>query len=264
MGEPLNLIEEYLRQQSWRNWEQYLAAVPLRPTDHVLDLGCSVGGMAGLLAQRVERVTGIDLDRDFIGRCQATRRINQLFKCADFADLDYAALAPIDGIWSSFAFSYLANPGHLLRQLHQRLQPGGWIALVDVSCFISGNLPPQSSHHPAVHAFELASGQSGLYDFDFGSKIAGLLQAAGFSIIHSDDDVTDVELNFDGAAMKDVENNWRARLTRMQGLRNHLPSEYDAVCEELLANLQSATHEKRGNVRYVVATKRNTESGSAI
>ena len=251
----MNLIEEYLRQQTWRNWGQYLASMPVCSGDHILDLGCSVGGMAGLLAQRAGQVTGIDLNQDFIDHCMASRVPNQEFLCTDFAEIDYGTLPPITGIWSSFSLSYLPNPGHFLRQLHKRLQPGGWIALVDVSCFISGNMALDSDHHQAVNAFELASGQSGLYDFDFGSKMAGLLQAAGFRLVHVDDDVTDAELNFTGAATPDVERNWRARLARMQGLRNHFPAQYDALCGEILASLQSAAHAKRRNVRLVVAVK---------
>jgi SAM-dependent methyltransferase len=251
----LNLIEEYLRQQPWRHWEQYLARVPVQPGDHVLDLGCSVGGMAGLLTQRAGRVTGLDLNPDFIAHCAAARTPRQEFLCADFAEFDYAALAPVNGIWSSFALSYLPNPGHFLRRLHKCLQPGGWIALADVSCFISGNMALDSRHQEAVQAFELASGQSGLYDFDFGSKMAGLLQAAGFGLVHVDDDVPDTELNFTGAAIADVERNWRARLARMQGLRNHFGAQYEALCGEILAHLRAPTHAKRRNVRFVVATK---------
>ena len=251
----MNLIEEYLRQQPWRNWEHYLASVPIRPGDHVLDLGCSIGGMASLLAQRAGKVTGIDLNRDFIDHCLASRTASQAFLCADFAEFDYAKLAPISGIWSSFSLSYLPNPGHFLRQLYKHLQPGGWIALADVSCFISGNMDLESSQHQAVRNFELASGQSGLYDFDFGSKMAGLLHAAGFQLLHTDDDVSDAELNFAGAATGDVERNWRARLARMQGLRNHFAAQYDDLCGEVLNSLQAATHAKRNNVRFVVATR---------
>jgi SAM-dependent methyltransferase len=251
----LDILEEYARQQTWRHWRTYLDSIPVAPADHVLDLGCSVGGMAAILADKVQLVTGIDLEPNFVDYCDVNRQSNQRFICADFDKFDLASLGPVNGVWSSFAVSYVADTKPLLRRLHALLPPGGWAAMVDVSCFISGNLPLDSRFQKDVRAFELESGQSGLYDFDFASKMEGGLRDAGFSIIHVDNDVSDAEFNFDGAATPAVLNNWRARLQRMQRLRQHFPLQYDEISTELLAHLQSPAHAKRSNVKFVVAQK---------
>lgn len=75
--------------------------------------------------------------------------------------------------------------------------------------------------------------------------------------MHVDNDVTDPELNFSGAAPKEIVKGWSARLCRMQRLKEELGAEYGEFCQELLSDLGSEQHEKRGNVRFVVAKKSN-------
>lgn len=256
----LDIIEEYKRQQSWRNWDQYFVTIPIKKNDHVIDLGCSVGGVSNLLASQVASVTGIDLNSDFINYCKLNQQPNQHFICSDFTKVNYKSLAPVTGIWSSFSISYLKKPIEFLESLFHLLQPGGWIALVDVSCFLSGNMLPNSKYFNVVREFEIDSHKSGVYDFDFGSKMESLLTLTGFKIIHVDNNFTDAELNFDGAVKPEVLLNWQARLERMQGLRNKLPNLYTEICEEIIAGIQSHDPQKRNNVRFVVAKKlKNTD-----
>ncbi|MCE3253433.1 MAG: Methyltransferase type 12 [Cellvibrio sp.] len=170
--------------------------------------------------------------------------------------IDCPSLAPVTGIWGSFSLSYLKNPVEFINHLYGFLQPGGWIALVDVSCFISGNMLPDSKHYERVKAYEQESGKSGVYDFDFGSKIETLLRQAGFRIIHTDNNVTDAELNFDGAASPQVLRNWNARCERLVMLLNTFPNQYAEICAEIIAGLQSHAHAKANNVRFVVAYKK--------
>ena len=251
----MDIIEEYKLQQSWRNWNQYLELIPLDKNDRVIDLGCSVGGVSNLLSKQVASVTGIDLNNDFINYCKSSQQLNQNFICSDFTKVDYDSLSPITGVWSSFSISYLSNPAGFLKSLYEILQSGGWIALVDVSCFISGNMLSDSKYYAAVKEFEVESHKSGVYDFDFGSKMAALLTQTGFQIIHVDNDVTDAELNFNGAAEPHILRNWKARLERMYGLRNKFPTQYTTICEEIITSLESAQHCKRNNVKFVVAKK---------
>ncbi|RZA05878.1 MAG: methyltransferase domain-containing protein, partial [Moraxellaceae bacterium] len=70
----MNLIDEYIKQQAWRNWPQYISKIPLSKNDHAVDLGCSVGGISHLLSEEVARVTGIDLNQDFINYCNASKK----------------------------------------------------------------------------------------------------------------------------------------------------------------------------------------------
>jgi trans-aconitate methyltransferase len=251
----LDIFEEYKLRQSWRNWEEYFAAIPIKADDHVLDLGCSLGGVSNLLAKRVTHVTGIDVNYDFINYCNANKQSNQHFICDDFSAIQYLELAPITGIWSSFSLSYLKNPAEFLESLYNALPPGGWIALVDVACFISGNMLATSKHYQQVKSFEVNSWKEGLYDFNFGSKIEVLLKQAGFQILHNENNMTDAELNFDGAAESKVLINWLARLARMQGLKNKFSDDYPEICDEIINSLKSNTHSKNNNVHFVVARK---------
>lgn len=251
----MNLIDEYINQQSWRNWDQYIAEIPVNNNDRVIDLGCSVGGVSNIFSKQAEWVTGIDLNKDFIEFCLRNKQKNQSFICADIASINYAALSPITGIWSSFSLSYLHKPNEFIRYLYTLLQPEGWIALVDVSCFISGNMLPRSKHYSLVRDFERESYKSGSYDFDFGSKMEVFLRQAGFEIVYVNDNITDPELNFDGKAIPQIVSNWKSRLARLQGLRNTFPDSYPEICEEVIASLQSQEHSKNNNVRFVVAKK---------
>ena len=251
----MKLEEEYLNQQQWRNWQQYLQHIPIRSDDLVVDLGCSVGGVAKLLSPMVGEVVGVDIDESFIAYCQSNARPNQQFICADIAQFDFHQIQKLSGVWSSYALSYLADPSRLLSTIFNTIEDGGWVALADVSCFISGNMSQQSRYYQAVKKFEMESVKSGNYDFNFGTKLIDLLLSAGFTIVYHDNNVSDRELNFDGAASPQIIKNWQARLSRLAGLQNHFSDDYHQVCSKIISNLTSHDHKKRGNVSFVVAKK---------
>lgn len=253
----MNLFQEYEKQQNWRGWERYLKFIPYSHDESVVDLGCSVGGVSRLFSLRVKSVLGVDINQEFIDFCESNKSSNETFICTDFLSLDSLPIESINGIWSSFSLSYLRNPLDFLISLYSSMKQEGWIALLDISCFISGNLAKNSKYYERVRSFELESYKSGIYDFDFGTKMQGLLQSAGFEIVHVDNDVTDLELNFSGAAPQEIINGWMARLNRMKRLQDELGPEYTNFCNELLSGLRSEAHEKRENVRFVVAKKSN-------
>ncbi|PMG51076.1 class I SAM-dependent methyltransferase [Shewanella sp. 10N.286.52.B9] len=253
----MNLFQEYEKQQNWRGWERYLQFIPLSQDDSVVDLGCSVGDVSRLFSFRVKNVLGIDINQEFIDFCESNKSSNETFICTDFLSFDSLSVESVNGIWSSFSLSYLRKPLDFLISVNSSMNQGGWIALLDVSCFISGNLEKNSKYYERVRRFELESYKSGIYDFNFGAKMQGLLQSAGFEIVHVDNDVTDPELNFSGAAPTEIIEGWAARLNRMQRLKEKLGAEYTEFCQELLSGLGSEQHEKRENVRFVVAKKSN-------
>lgn len=253
----MDLLAEYKKQQKWRGWENYLNFIPLSDMDTVIDLGCSVGDVSRTFSPRVKNVIGIDINKEFIEFCDSRKNSNEAFISSDFLSIDYLSFGGINGIWGSFSLSYLSNPLSYLKLLNSVIKDEGWIALLDVSCFISGNLSRDSKYYDRVNKFELESYKSGVYDFNFGAKMHHLLKNAGFDIVYFDNDVTDPELNFPGAAAPEIIEVWTARLKRMNKLSNLLEEEYPDFCHELLSNLRSGTHEKCGNVRFVVAKKSN-------
>ncbi len=250
----MDLLEEYKNQQKWRNWQQYIEHLPLQHDQYVVDLGCSIGNVAHLLSRRVGKVTGIDLNNDFIDYCCADSRENETFLCADITEVDYDSIGRIDGVWSSFSLSYLASPLNFLANLYQHMEAGAWIALLDVSCFISGNMLGSELSY-TVNKFEKLSYASRKYDFDFGSKMDTLLKSAGFEVIFQDGNATDLELNFDGPAGSDVYVNWQARLERMKVMHRHFENDYSKICNELLLSISSQKHRKQENIKFTLARK---------
>ncbi len=253
----MTLFQEYEKQQTWRDWERYLKFIPYSHDDTVVDIGCSVGSVSHLFSSYVKNVIGIDKNQKFIDFCELNKNTNETFICGDFTNLDNLSVESISGIWSSYSLSYLNDPLDFLIYLNSLIKSEGWIALLDVSCFISGNLEKNSKYYDKVLQFELESYKTGIYDFDFGTKMEALLQDSGFEIVYVDNDVTDLELNFSGVASQEIIDSWTARLNRMSMLKDQLGADYKDFCNELLSSLCSKDHEKRENVRFVVAKKSN-------
>lgn len=251
----MELLTEYLKQQEWRNWEQYLAPIPLKETDHILDLGCSIGRVTRLFSGKAEKVIGIDSNAEFIEFCNKAKVGNEEFHCVDFLEVEINNLGPISGVWASFSLSYLDNPNLFLKQLYDSLLPSGWIALLDVSCFISGNMNKSSPYYDKVKTFELNHSTKSGYDFNFGEKMKSMLEHIGFQIEYFNTDVTDLEINFNGNASKDVLEAWQARLDRMPKLKQYLGHDFEAFKLDFISHLQSESHQQRQNLKYVVATK---------
>lgn len=251
----MKLIEEYKKQQMWRNWEDYLKFIPLKDTDTVLDLGSSVGNVSHIFSKRVKQVVGVDLNPEFVEFCNRNKQENEQFICASFLDVDFTSLPQCTGVWSSFSLSYLADPQRFLNYIYSALPTGSWIALLDISCFISGNMNENSQYYKVVKTFEDNSFKSGIYDFDFGSRQNSLLNESGFNIIHFNDNVSDVELNFNGPARADVLSVWTARLNRLVGLQKLLAEDYAEFKDEFLSHISSNHHTKRDNLKFTVAVK---------
>jgi len=67
--------------------------------------------------------------------------------------------------------------------------------------------------------------------------------------------VPDLEFAFDGPALPEVLDAWRARLARLTFLRDLCGPEHELVCRELLACLAHPDHRSRARVHCVLATR---------
>jgi SAM-dependent methyltransferase len=114
--------------------EELAAALQPKPTDHLLDIGCGIGGPARWIAAKYEcRVTGVDLTREF---CKAARELNGLCGLADRVRILHgSALAlptpngSFDHAYSQAALMNISDKQGVFREAFRVLRPGGTLYL---------------------------------------------------------------------------------------------------------------------------------------
>jgi len=113
-------------------------ALGIDAADHVLDVGCGLGGPARFLAATYGcRVTGIDLSQPFI---EAARTLTERCGLADratFLQADALDLPFTDGLfdhaWTQHVAMNIADRVGFCRSIHRVLKPGGRLAIYDVA-----------------------------------------------------------------------------------------------------------------------------------
>jgi len=105
---------------------ELLDLLPSMP-GRILDCGCGAGDNARILSDRGWCVTGITIDP----REQEAAR--QFCEAVYIADLEQGLPPDVDGafdaVLASHVLEHLARPERLLREVHQRLSPGGVLAV---------------------------------------------------------------------------------------------------------------------------------------
>ena len=251
----MSLADEYARQAAFRSWDAAFDRLPLRPGDHVLDLGCGVGTPARLLAARGARVTAIDADPALLAAAEPCADVT--YRQADLATWDEPALGA-DGLWSSFTAAYFPDFLPVLRRWTHALAPGGWVALVEVEDLF-GHRPLPVVTRGRLKAFVAEALAAGRHDFTAGRMLAARVRAAGLDLVQ-EADLPDEELAAHGAASAAVLAAWAARLDRMRGLQAYLGADFPAVRAELLAALADPAHMADARVRFVLARKARARS----
>jgi SAM-dependent methyltransferase len=112
-------------------------ALALQPGQHVLDIGCGLGGTARLLATRHGvRVTGIDLTAEYVevgnslnARLGLTGQIELM--CGDALHLPFAAHS-FDTVTMLHVGMNIADKAGLFAQLASVLKPGGQLGIYDI------------------------------------------------------------------------------------------------------------------------------------
>ena len=118
--------------------EHFLCDAGLVSGMRVLDIGCGMGDVTMLIAQRVGpagRIVSIDLDQASIetarGRASAAGFENTSFHCADIAMFEDAE--PFDAIVGRLVLEFLPDPRATIDRLCGLLRPGGILALQEPS-----------------------------------------------------------------------------------------------------------------------------------
>ena len=93
----------------------------------ILDCGCGAGENARILSERGWRVTGVTIDP------REHEAARQFCEVVYIADLEKGLPSGIDGafdvVLASHILEHLARPERLLHEVHQRLSPGGVLAV---------------------------------------------------------------------------------------------------------------------------------------
>lgn len=163
----------------------FIERMSLRGDESCLDVGCGGGDATLILAAAVPQgnVTGVDFDEHKIAIAREEAKalgINNVI----FMTRDVTAAEPsqdtYDMIYSRFVLTHLADPALMLRQLHERVVPGGTIAIEDIDFAGHVCFPPSPAFDRYVELYAAAARASG-GDPLIGPRLPQLLEAAGFT-----------------------------------------------------------------------------------
>jgi SAM-dependent methyltransferase len=152
--------------------------LPIEPGQHILDIGCAVGGPARYMAERFGcRVSGIDITPGFI---EAGEELNRLTGMVDRVDLrvgDGATLpyenSLFDGAYTQHVTMNVADRAAFFAEAFRVIKPGGFFALSE-----HGIGPKGDAIYPLPWADEAAT--SFLITR---AETEALLSEAGFELI---------------------------------------------------------------------------------
>ena len=172
-------------------------AMQLKAADHVLDIGCGLGGPARLLAQEFDcRVTGIDLTEDF---CRAATVLSEWVGLNDrvsFQQADATALPFNQDQFDAATTIHVAmniEPKHQLYQEAKRvIKPGGVFAVYDVLQGEGGEVlfPVPWAREPSISHLATPA------------EMETFLHAAGFSIMEVTDSTDESQAWFEAMAAR--------------------------------------------------------------
>ena len=120
------------------NGDRFVAAkLDVQSRDHVLDMGCGVGGTAVFLAKTFGcRVTGITVSRVQLEQAAEYAAASGIRHLVQFELMDFTAMTFPDATFTK-AFTletsnHALDKGELLRETHRVLKPGGRYVSLDV------------------------------------------------------------------------------------------------------------------------------------
>lgn len=156
--------------------------LPIKPGQHILDIGCGLGGPARYIAKRFQcRVSGIDITPSFV---EAANKLTVLvgmeaqvkIELGDGQNLPYAS-SSFDGAYTQHVTMNVPDRSRFFAEAWRVLKPGAFFALTE-----HGLGPTGHPHHPVPWS---ANG-SGAY-LVTPAETRTLLEQAGFEDIVIED-----------------------------------------------------------------------------
>lgn len=202
--------------------KQLIAPLGLTAGQHVLDVGCGLGGSAFLMARHYQvSVTGIDLSENMLrlAREKLARHQLQALVCFELQDcLAMTHTDRFDVVHSRDVFLHIADKPLLFKLLHRALKPGGQLLFTDYAC---GPKP----WHQDFSAY-LASRNYQLHTLE---AYTAFIEAAGFNAVCVEDcteqfiallqqELSSIQsLDMESNRKRSLASSWQCKLERAQG-----------------------------------------------
>jgi trans-aconitate 2-methyltransferase len=158
-----------------------LDRLELRGDESVLDAGCGTGSVTEELLARVPegRVIGVDGSRSMIERARERLGTRADLRASDLLDLELDE--PVDVVFSSATFHWIADHDRLFARLFAALKPGGRLV---AQCGGAGNIAPVVEALDDVTAeppfAEHFAGWRGPWNYAGPGETVARLERAGF------------------------------------------------------------------------------------
>ena len=166
--------------QEWA--EELLERLALRGDETVLDAGCGSGRVTLKLLQRLPRGHVIAVDGAPSMVAEARKLLGERATVIQSDLVDFTLDEPVDAIFSSAVFHWIADHDALFARLFAALEPGGRLV---AQCGGEGNIAQFRGHADAVaerepYAGHLA-GWRGPWNYASAEETADRLERAGFT-----------------------------------------------------------------------------------
>lgn len=208
----MSLAHIYSQQYGWRRWSTVYADLGDLSGARVIDLGCGIGDQSRDMSRLGARVLGVDANRELIDHAVSRGIPRARFVCDNITNLGTDEWG-FDGVWTSFTAAYFPEFEVLLRSIDAALEPGGWLAIVELDDLF-GHEPLAPRWRAIVDEYYEQSLAQGLYRFHSHDHVHKVLSERGWRI-EVDRHLEDDEFCFVGPASSDVLEAWANRLNLM-------------------------------------------------
>ena len=173
-----------LQAEHWRD-DLILDGTALAPGTRLLEVGCGVGAVLGILGDAFPDIelSGVDIEERQIET--AHEHLAGLGLTADLRVADAAALpfadASFDHVWMMWFLEHVADPVAVLREAQRVLVSGGALTAIEVD-YNSVWADPMTDGFAALFRTVAAAMEAGGWS-DAGARLPGWLEEAGFSSV---------------------------------------------------------------------------------